>query len=96
MVKSRRSASRIQSRPNATFALRPKAAVHFSELYERLRTHDVTIAELLADPTDHKAQLREAKTPEARSAAAARISMRRLAGSAQANLDAAFAAITAE
>jgi hypothetical protein len=78
------------------FTLRPQAAVHFSELYERLRTHDVTIAGLLADPTDPKAELREAKTPEARSAAAARISMRRLAGSAQANLDAAFAAITAE
>jgi len=77
------------------FTLRPKATVHFSELYARL-PHDVTIAGLLADPTDPKAELREAKTPEARSAAAARISMRRLAGSAQANLDAAFAAVTAE
>ena len=77
------------------FTLRPKAAVHFSELYARL-PHDVTIAELLADPTDPKAELRQAKTPEARSAAAARISMRRLAGSAQANLDTAFAAVTAE
>lgn len=77
------------------FTLRPKAAIHFSELYQRLRTHNATIAELLADATDYKARLRAADTPEEKAAAAARISMRRLAGSAQANLDAVFAAIAA-
>lgn len=78
------------------FTLRPKAAIHFSELYQRLRTHNATIAELLADTTDYKARLREATTPEEKAAAAARISMRRLAGSAQANLDAVFAVIAAK
>ena len=78
------------------FTLRPKAAIHFSELYQRLRTHNATIAELLADATDYKARLRAADTPEEKAAAAARISMRRLAGSAQANLDAVFAVIAAK
>ena len=77
------------------FTLRPKAAIHFSELYQRLRSHNATIAGLLADTTDYKARLREAETPEDKAAAAARISMRRLAGSAQANLDTVFAAIAA-
>lgn len=78
------------------FTLRPKAAIHFSELFQRLRTYNVTIGELLADPTDYKAKLREAKSADEKADAAARISMRRLAGSAQANLDAVFAAITAK
>ena len=62
----------------------------------RLSLGGGTVAFAPKQKTHPKAELREAKTPEERSAAAARISMRRLAGSAQANLDAAFAAITAE
>jgi hypothetical protein len=75
--------------------LRPKAAIHYSELYQRLRAFNTTIPELLADGTDYKAKLRAAASQEEKADAAARISMRRLAGSAQANLDAVFAAITA-
>ncbi len=76
------------------FTLRPKAAIAFSELYQRLRAGKTTIAELLADTTDYKAKLREAKTPEDKANAAARISLRRLAASAQANLDTVFSALT--
>ncbi|MDD2859565.1 MAG: StbB family protein [Acidiphilium sp.] len=77
------------------FTLRPKAAIHYSELYQRLRQFNTSIPDLLADATDYKAKLREAKSQDEKADAAARISMRRLAGSAQANLDAVFAAITA-
>lgn len=75
------------------FSLKPEAAIQYSELYQKLRTFKTTIPDLLADPTDHKAKLREAKTPDEKARAAAMISMRRLAGSAQENLDAVFAAI---
>jgi hypothetical protein len=78
------------------FTLRPKAVLHFSELYQRLRTHKLTVGDLLADQTDYKARLREGKTPAEKAEAAARISMRRLAASAQENLDTVFAAITAK
>jgi hypothetical protein len=79
------------------FTLRPQAALEFSELYPRLRSYNTTIPELLADSTDYKARLRDpALTKEEKSEAAARISMRRLAGSAQENLDAVFAALTAK
>ncbi|CAM2164589.1 Stability protein StdB [Burkholderia latens] len=78
------------------FTLKPKAAIHYSELYRRMRSHKTTIPELLADQTDWKAKLREATKPEDKQHAAAMISMKRLAGSAQANLDEVFAAITAK
>jgi hypothetical protein len=78
------------------FALKPKAVIHFSELYQRLRTFKLSVGDLLADQTDYKAKLREATTPNEKAEAAARISMRRLAASAQENLDTVFAAITAK
>lgn len=76
------------------FRLDANAAIEFSELYQRLRERNVTIGELIADETDYKAKLKEAKTPDEKANLAARISMKRLATSAQANLDQVFAAIT--
>ncbi|EIJ6113774.1 plasmid stability protein StbB [Salmonella enterica] len=77
-----------------TFTLKPKAAIEFSELYHKLRSHKVSIADLLADETDYKAKLREAKDGDEKAHAAAMISMRRLAHSAKENLDAVYAAIS--
>jgi len=77
------------------FTLRNKAAIHYNELYQRLRPYNTSITELLLDNTDYKSVLKDAKTEAARAEAAARISMRRLAASAQANLDAVFNCIVA-
>ncbi len=74
-----------------TFTLRPKAAIAFSELYQRLRPGNLTIPGILADMTDYKAVMRDAKNQATKSDAAGRISMKRLAVSAQMNLDAVFA-----
>jgi hypothetical protein len=74
-----------------SFTLRPRAAIQFSELYQKLRPTNLTIPGILADATDFKAILATAKTAEAKTDAASRISMRRLAASAQMNLDAVFA-----
>jgi len=76
-----------------SFTLRPKAAIHFSELYQRLGVNHLTIPGILGDTTDYKEVLQNAKTSEAKQAAAARISMKRLALSAQANLDSVFASV---
>lgn len=75
------------------FTLRTKAAIQYSELYQRLRPYNTTITELLLDNTDYKAVLRDAKTEASRMEAAARVSMRRLAASAQANLDTVFSSV---
>ena len=77
------------------FRYTPRAVLRYSELYQKLRTHRLTVADLLSDATDYKARLRTAANPEEKAHAAAMISMRRLAASAQDNLDAVYAAITA-
>ncbi|CAZ15868.1 hypothetical protein XACN24_15830 (plasmid) [Xanthomonas albilineans] len=77
-----------------SFTLKPAAAIQYSELYQRLRALDMTIGELVADTTDYKAQLREAKTSEDKQAIASKISAKRLAASAQENLDSVFAVLT--
>ncbi len=76
-----------------SFVLRPKAALHFSELYQRLWSSNLMIPDILNDTTDYKAVLQAAKTQESKQAAAARISIKRLALSAQANLDSVFASV---
>jgi hypothetical protein len=74
-----------------SFTMRSRAAIQFSELYQKLRPTNLTIPGILSDTTDFKAILAGAKTPDAKSEAASRISMRRLAASAQMNLDSVFA-----
>lgn len=79
------------------FALKPKAVIHYSELYQKLRSYSTSIPELLADDTDYKAALREAKgkgDDEEMGRCAAMISMRRLAAHANENLDAVFTAVS--
>lgn len=78
-----------------SFVLKPAAAIQFSELYQRLRSMGLSVTELVSDQTDWKAQLRTAATPDEKAKAAGMISMRRLASSAQENLDTVFAAVTA-
>ncbi len=77
------------------FTLEPAAVIHYSELYQRLRMHKTTIGELIADDTDYKAKLRDAKDQAEKARLAAMLSMRRLAFAAQENLDAVFAAVVA-
>ena len=76
------------------FTLRTDAAIIFSELYQKLRSYNLTIPELLADNTDYKAKLREAKDQAEKERAVAMISMRRLAISAKENLDTVYATIS--
>lgn len=78
-----------------SFTLRLKAAIEFSELYQRLQLLGTGIAELLADKTDYKPALRAEKSQEKKARLASMISARRLAASAQENLDEVFAVLTA-
>jgi hypothetical protein len=78
---------------NKAFTLKPQAAIQYSELYQKLRAHQVSISDLLADKTDYKAMLNKTICREERSQAVSMISMRRLAISAKENLDAVFHSI---
>lgn len=79
-----------------SFTLHRKAAVQFSELYQRLRTLGVSIDDLLNDQTDWRAKLRETKDPDEQYRITTRISARRLAKSARENLDTVFETLTAK
>lgn len=72
------------------FTLRPQATIFDSELYQNLSTYQTTIEQLLNDSTDYKAKLRETNNPDEKLDIVARISLKRLAGSAKKNLDTVF------
>lgn len=75
------------------FSLRKKAVIGYSELYQKLRLYDRTIENLLSDNTDYKAKMIETKDPQERSQLAQLLSMRRLAITANSQLDSAYAAL---
>ncbi|RWA36895.1 StbB family protein [Xylella fastidiosa] len=76
------------------FTLKPKAAIEFNELYHKLRSHKVSITDLIADKTDYKAKLREVNSAEEKAHVAAMISMRRLAHAVKENLDVVYTTIS--
>lgn len=69
------------------FTLRPEAVVFKNEIFERLHSLQKTVSELVADETDYRAMLREAKNEEAKTFAVGMISAQRLARSAHQNLE---------
>lgn len=79
---------------NKNFTLNVDAVVHSSEIFKLLRTYKKTIPELLEDKTDWRVKLREAKTEDDKILAVKMISMKRLAISAQSNLDHVFKTLT--
>lgn len=72
---------------NKNFTLNSKAVVQSSEIYKQLRSFKKTIPELLEDQTDWRKKMKEATSEEEKVNAVKMISMRRLAISAQSNLD---------
>lgn len=75
------------SEETKSFTLRPDAVVFKNEIFERLRVLKKTVSEIVADETDYRAILRDAKDDEAKAHAVSMISAQRLAKSAHKNLD---------
>lgn len=69
------------------FTLRPEAVVFKNEIFERLYALQKTVSEIVADETDYRAMLREAKDEDAKAFAVNMISAQRLARSAHQNLE---------
>ncbi|WP_244832197.1 StbB family protein [Caballeronia sp. TF1N1] len=69
------------------FTLKPEAAVFRNEIFERLRVLKKSVSEIVADGTDYRAMLREAKDEDTKARAVSMISAQRLAKSAHKNLD---------
>lgn len=77
------------------FTLRPQAAIHFNEIYQKAREVGLTVSELVADETDWKAIIRETDDPDEKARAVQILMLRRLALSADENLNDVFAALAA-
>jgi hypothetical protein len=75
------------------FTLRKDAVIFNNEIFDRLRTLGKTVAEVVIDATDYRAQLREATNEDARLLAVSMVSAKRLAQSAHQNLDAVYQAL---
>ena len=69
------------------FTLRPDAVIFRNEIFERLHILKKNVSEIVADETDYRAMLREAKGDDAIAQAIGMISAQRLAKSAHKNLD---------
>ncbi|WP_017172642.1 StbB family protein [Xanthomonas phaseoli] len=76
-----------------SFTLRPEAVVFKNEIFDRLRTLKKTVSDIVADETDYRAMLREAKDEDAKAHAVSMISAQRLAKSANKNLDDVYKAL---
>lgn len=75
------------------FTLRPEAVVFKNEIFDRLRPLKKTVSQIVADETDYRTMLREAKDENAKAHAVSMISAQRLARSAHKNLEDVYKAL---
>ena len=78
---------------NKNFTLRPDAFLPVTDIYGKLKGDSMGIAEILADKTDYKAKLKEAKDQAERMHFAEKISLQRQAADVVEDLDAAYKAL---
>ncbi|MGF6766174.1 MinD-like ATPase involved in chromosome partitioning or flagellar assembly [Paraburkholderia sp. GAS33] len=78
-----------------SFTLLRDAVIHRSEIYSRAAAFGMSIDAILADTTDYKAEIAKTADVQEKARLAKLVSMRRLAGSVSAELDAVFKTITA-
>ena len=76
-----------------SFTLRPDAVIHTNEVYELLKGVGKSLGEVTADPIDYREQLRSAKTEDEKMFCVRMVSLKRLAITANKNLDETFKVI---
>ncbi|MEK8034224.1 StbB family protein [Ideonella sp. DXS29W] len=75
--------------------LNPRARLELHPVFDEIKDHDQTLAEVIADPTDHRALLAGETTDEARAERIRRLSIKRLATRCARDMDQAYAALFA-
>jgi len=75
------------------FTLKRDAILFNNQIFDRLRQLKKTVADIINDPTDYRAMLKEAKTEDEKHFTVFMVSAQRLAKSANENLDQTFKAI---
>lgn len=70
------------------------AVVYTNQVYEMLKQNGISISVVLADETDYRSAIRNAKTDEEKDIAISRYQLAQVAKSAKSNLDSVFAIVT--
>ena len=78
-----------------SFTLNPRALIHANEVFEKLKDVGKSLGEITADPIDYRAKLRETTAEDERENCVRMVAIKRLAVTANKNLDDAYKAIFA-
>lgn len=73
-----------------SFSLKPEAVIHVNDIYAKIKATEETIAQVLADTTDYKAKIKEAKDSAEKLHYAQLVAVRRLAAGVTEELDAVY------
>ncbi len=76
-----------------SFTLNPSAVIYSNEVFEKIKSVGKSLGEITNDSTDYRAKLREAKTDDEKEFCVRMVGIKRLAITANQNLDAAFKAV---
>lgn len=76
-----------------SFVLNPNAVLRTNPIYSKLTGAGMTISEVLADPTDYKAMIKDAKDVDEKLRLSAHVANKRLAIGVKDQLDAAYKAL---
>jgi hypothetical protein len=76
-----------------SFTLDPKAAIYANEVFDKLKEVGKSLGEVAVDPTDYRERLRHAHTDEEKALCVKMVAIKRLAITANKNLDDVFRAI---
>jgi hypothetical protein len=79
-----------------SFVVNPQAAIQANEVFERLKGMGKSLGDITADTTDYRAQLRQVQDDNAKEHCVRMVALKRLAVTANKNLDTVFAALFRE
>lgn len=78
------------------FTLKAEAVIYANEVFERLKAVGKSLGDITADPVDYRAKLREAKEDDEKEFCVRMVALKRLAVTANQNLDHTFQALFAK
>lgn len=73
-----------------------QAVLHFNEVFEQIKDTETSLAQVIVDPTDHRALLRQETTDEGKTLRIRRLNIKRLSISCKEDMDRAFTALFPE
>ena len=73
-----------------SFVVKPEAVIYANEVFERLKAVGKSLGDITADKTDYRAQLRQAKDDDEKEMCVRMVALKRLAVTANKNLDDVF------